>query len=383
MDHFVYAYPWNVGNATDFANAVKALGLSGVNLAVSYHAGKFIQPGDPTARVVFPEDGTIYFQARRNYGRLQPQVASMCGERNIVADLVDELPVNGWMVLGHNSRLGFAHPDCVVRNAFGDPYYYSLCPSNPHVRAYSKMLAADFAANHNVHSLLLETPGFLTYAHGYHHEFAQIRPNPYLDALLGLCFCESCCDGAKADGIDANGLKRAVATRIDAYLSDNHELDHAEGVARLEEANAEVPGLGTYHRWRCDLVTALVAEIRREVREEVTIRTIATCQRPHATAYLEGMDLPALAREGDGVECPLYQPDLDGLTNDIGWLQSRINCSRNSAILRPAWPDWSDEALFRAAYAATRDAGFEQINFYNFGLLRPANRRWLQRLLTE
>ena len=39
------------------------------------------------------------------------------------------LQVEAWIVLTHNSTLGRAHPDLVVRNAFGDAYPYALCPA--------------------------------------------------------------------------------------------------------------------------------------------------------------------------------------------------------------------------------------------------------------
>lgn len=383
MKHAIYAYPWSFRDLDAAVAEIAALGLDGVNLAVSYHAGKFIQPGDARARVYFPEDGTVYFQPRAKYAALAPQPASLVAERDIAAELAERVPVHGWMVLLHNSRLGFAHPEYVARNAFGDPYYYSLCPSHGEVRDYAVALAADFADRYAAESLLLETPGFAVYAHGYHHEFAQVRPNPWLDAMLGLCFCEACCTGAAAAGIDAEALRRTIASEIDAYLAGEEELDHAAGRERLDAANARMPELAAFHRWRGDQVTALVARIRAEVREGVAVRTIATCQRPHATAYLEGMDLSALAKAADGIECPLYQPDLAGLADDVTWLQSAIDPASNSAILRPAWPDWSDETSFRAAYAAAKVAGFEAINFYNYGLMRPANRRWLQGLLTE
>lgn len=383
MKHSIYAYPWNIHDAGATAQEIANLGLSGVNLAVSYHAGKFIQPGDKAARVVFPEDGTVYFQPRAKYGVLKPLAASVVDGGDPTKKLARHIPVNGWMVLLHNSRLGFAHPEYVVRNAFGDPYFYSLCPSHGAVRDYAATMASDFAEHHDVSALLLETPGFLTYGHGYHHEFAQVRPNTWLDALLGLCFCDGCRAGAKAAGINAERLRSRVKAEIDDYFAADVEFDGATGLQRLGSANQEIPELAAFHDWRCEQVTLLVARIRSEVRRQVAVRTIATCQRPHATAYLEGMDLPALARAADGIECPLYQSDLGDLAADIAWLKERVEPVRNSAILRPAWPDWRDEASFRSAYRAAHAAGFGEINFYNFGMLRPANRRWLELLLTE
>lgn len=380
MKHFAYAYPWNLHGAAEAASALSELGLDGLNLAVSYHAGKFIHPGDPR-RVYFPEDGTVYFDPRNKYGLLQPLKSTVCEKTDGGLLNAQGVAINGWMVLCHNSRLGESNPQCVARNAFGDPYHYSLCPSNRHVRDYTVTLAADFANHHDVGSLLLETPGFLTYAHGYHHEFAQLRPNPYLDALLGLCFCGSCASGAASAGIDFSGLRTAVAQAVDAYLAQEGEFDHADGLEALDRANAEIPDLRQFHAWRAEQVTSLVTEIREQVRPEVAVRTIATTQRPHSTAYLEGMDLAALAKAADGIECPLYQPDLEGLADDLAWLRDRIDPGASSAILRPAWPDWQSEESLRAAFAMVHDQGFEQINFYNLGMLRPANRRWLQRLL--
>ncbi len=33
-----------------------------VSLATSYHAGRFLQPGNPRRRVYFPQDGTVYYR---------------------------------------------------------------------------------------------------------------------------------------------------------------------------------------------------------------------------------------------------------------------------------------------------------------------------------
>ena len=91
-----------------------------------------------------------------------------------------------WLVLLHNTALGMAHPESVVRNAFGDPYFYNLCPSAPEARAYAKGLARDVTESYPVAGISMEAPGFTPYAHGYHHEFALMRSNPWLENLLGF-----------------------------------------------------------------------------------------------------------------------------------------------------------------------------------------------------
>ena len=45
-----------------------------------------------------------------------------------------------------------------------------------------------------------------------------MKPNRWLDALMGLCFCEHCVAGAKKAGIDAAALKRRVGEDIESCL---------------------------------------------------------------------------------------------------------------------------------------------------------------------
>ena len=107
------------------------------------------------------------------------------------------------------------------RTSFGDRYIYSLCPSAPEARAYAIGLALDVTESYPVVGVSLETPGFLPYAHGFHHEFALVRPNRWLDSQLGLCFCEHCVCGARSAGIRVEALRRQVAADIEAYLASD------------------------------------------------------------------------------------------------------------------------------------------------------------------
>ena len=132
----------------------------------------------------------------------------------------DRLAINVSLVLLHDARLGAAHPDSAVTNAFGDRYIYSLCPSSPEARAYARGLALDVTESYPVVGVSLETPGFLPYPHGFHHEFALVRPNRWLELQLGLCFCEHCLSGAKRAGIRVEALRRQVASDIEAYLGE-------------------------------------------------------------------------------------------------------------------------------------------------------------------
>src|SRR5918996_675272 len=86
-------------------------------------------------------------------------------ERDVLHELCEAgIAANAWMVLLHNSRLGAAHPNMTVQNAFGDRYVYSLCPSAPEVRQYAVALCKDLTDRYAVSGISILTPGFLPYA---------------------------------------------------------------------------------------------------------------------------------------------------------------------------------------------------------------------------
>src|ERR1700727_1377643 len=151
---------------------------------------------------------------------------------DVVRELAGQsrMATNIWLVLLHNTRLGLQHPESVVANPVGDTYGYNLCPSASEPRAYAVGLARDVTESYPVSGVSLETPGFLPYAHGYHHELALNRPKRWLHRQLGLCFCTHCRAGAKSAGIRVEALKRQVEADVEAYLAGdiNFPSDMAE-----------------------------------------------------------------------------------------------------------------------------------------------------------
>jgi hypothetical protein len=345
--------------------------MTHVALAASYHAGKFLQPRDPSRRVYFPEDGTVYFKVEEaKYGLLKPQQATAeCG-RDVFAAACrgQHLRVRAWTVLNHNSRLGFLHPEVVARNAWDDPYYYSLCPSHGAVRDYAVTLCSELGEKYPLECLLLETPGWMVYDHGYHHEFAQVDVTDELARLLGLCFCDACTRDSAAAGVDALPLKRAVVARCDELLAGD-----AKGSAVCEA------DLAPFHAWRATVVTDFCRRIRDEVPSEVGVRVISTCQRPHSTAYLEGTNLAALASVCDGLELPLYQPSAREMSDDLRYVVEAVGSSdRLSAIVRPGLPDMRSAEQLGETLAALTAAGIDDLSFYNFGLLPAKSIDWTE-----
>ena len=298
----------------------------------------------------------------------------------MLRELVDDgsMAVNVWLVLLHNTRLGMAHPDAVVRNAFGDPYYYNLCPSAPEARAYAVGLARDVTESYPVGGISLEAPGFTPYAHGYHHEFALMKSNPWLENMLGLCFCEHCVAGAEKAGIDARRFKAEVVADISAYLDS--DIDYPPDMAEaFWRADIAADGdLRRYLDFRNGVVTSLVAEIRAAVRPDANVAVIPSVARPTGGAWYEGSDLGALAETAGIIEACFYEPSAMRVKADLFDIRRRLKgAGKLRGILRPSHPDLSTKGEFLAAVEALREGGVDELAFYNWGHLRRANLAWI------
>jgi hypothetical protein len=386
----IYAYPWDLAEAgvPEALGRFRALGLDTVTVAGSYHAGKFLRPAGKTGKVYFPEDGTVYFHADpRRYGAIKPIAnSSLADGGDILRELSArrEMATNVWLVLLHNTRLGSANPDACVANAFGDRYVYSLCPSAPAARAYAVGLALDVTASYEISGVSLETPGFLPYSHGFHHEFALNRPNRWLDSQLGLCFCEHCSASAERAGIRVGALRKQVATDIENYLASH--IDFAPDMAEaFWIADARADGeLRAFLDWRCSVVTSLVREIRDAVRKDATVAVIPSVARPTAGAWYEGSDLKGLAETAGVIEACFYEPGAARIEADLFDVKRRLRgAGRLRGIVRPAFPDLESKGEFLAAMRALGAGGLSDVAFYNWGHVRKHNVDWIEEGLAE
>jgi hypothetical protein len=380
----IYTYAWDIAEA-GVKNAVaefRALGLDTVTMAGSYHAGKFLRPHGKAGRVYFPEDGTVYFRADPSrYGAIKPVPNSMLAEHDVIRELTKQkgIATNVWLVLLHNTLLGAAYPQSTVANAFGDRYVYSLCPSAPAARDYAVGLARDVTESYPVSGISMESPGFAPYAHGFHHEFALNAPNRWLDNLLGLCFCDHCVTRAKKAGINAAALKSRVAKDISDYLGSDIDfpVDMAEAFWLADtRSDGEMK---SFLDWRCTVVTSLVANIRSAVRKSANVAVIPSVARPTGGAWYEGSDLAALAGAAGIIEACFYEPGAARVKADLFDIKRRLRgMGKLRGILRPAFPDFSNEVEFRAAMATLTEGGVTDLAFYNWGHLRRSNLQWIK-----
>ncbi|MGC8469471.1 MAG: hypothetical protein ACP5NI_06150 [Acetobacteraceae bacterium] len=382
----MWTYPWDVlalGAGVVAGELTRRAGLNTISLAAAYHAGRFLQPRGPLRHSYFPEDGTVYFRPdpRRWEGlALTPRLASLVEERgDALAQMIalreaGGLAVACWTVLLHNMRLGLAHPEAVVRNALGDALPFALCPSNEAVRAYARTLLADLTHRYRPDAVELETPGFMGWAHGYHHEKDGVGLTAEDDFLLSLCFCPSCLARSGRAGVDGRAAGRAARTLLAAALARAVPAPlwpdfHARGPA----AFAAHPALMEYVLWRVEPVTSLVAEIRAETHPGTRVHVIEGGE-----GWRLGADLPALAAAADGILLCVYDRSAEAVGQAVAEARAAVGPERFlGAGLRVFHPEMADAAALARHARAALAAGAEGINFYNYGLIPAARLDWV------
>jgi hypothetical protein len=142
------------------------------------------------------------------------------------------LKVYAWAVLAHNQRLGAAHPEDSVVNAFGDHYPWALCASSEAVREFCATLAAEIAEQPDIDGIELESCGWYGFDHLHAHDkTGGVEFDAPSKLLLSLCFCPACLDGYREAGVDGPVLRGLVAHALDdvfAGVRETAELDDPE-----------------------------------------------------------------------------------------------------------------------------------------------------------
>ncbi|UDF31482.1 UNVERIFIED_ORG: hypothetical protein LHK14_09200 [Roseateles sp. XES5] len=378
----MWTYPWDVqdqGLTTLAADLAGRARLNTVSMATVYHAGRFLQPRSPREKIYFPEDGTAYFQPTETLWRdkeIRPLVAQNLVERGDMLEALTKaraatgLKVSCWTVCLHNSRLGALHPEHVTRNAFGNPSVFNLCPSSPAARDYVVTLVRDITTAYKPDMLELESPSFMGYAHGYHHEKDGIGLTAEDDFLLSLCFCEHCTARALKAGVPVDGARR-TAKRFIAEMCERAvpERQFPGFPSAGIDAFRDHADLHAYLAWRIAPVTSLIGEIKAAADPATRIVLI-----DGPDAWLGGIDLAAAGRLCDGAILCCYDMTPDAVGAVIRKGRAILGPGKFLGLgLRVFYPEVDGPEILTARVKSAVDADADGVTFYNYGLI-PAKR---------
>lgn len=398
----VYAYPWDVQDETPaaFCAAVRErLGADTVSLAVSYHAAKLILPHNPRRKVYYPEDGALYFRpdpAAFAGVPIQPHAGALAREEDVLASLCAAaesagLGVIAWTVCLHNTRLGERYPEYAPRNAFGDAAITYLCPAQPAVRAYVCALAGDLARRYPLRAIQLEAAHHMPFVHGFHHEMQQVRVTAPLQVLMGLCFCPACLALARESGVDAERVRRYVASEAERLLAAGGGSDDA-AAWRYDYWHDALDGeMGRYLALRAEAVARLLVEVRQAVRAvgavPVHLQEASAVGAPphtpvHDLAWQYGMEIPPRDGTCDGVTVLGYFSGVERFTHEIDAYRARIPAELPLEVgLRPCLPDCASVEELAAKVAHCARLGATGVSFYNYGMMPLSSMEWVRAAL--
>jgi hypothetical protein len=376
----LYTYAWDL-EAVGYDKAVGEIadaGFTAVNLATSYHAGKFILPRNPRRKVYFSEDGSLYFNPDlTRYERIQPRVNTLVSaEGDPVGRLTTQTQKRGldyvaWTVCLHNSWIGERHPDVTMHTAFGDPQWHSLSPAHPDVRAYVLAMVGDFASKYDVAAIELESPGYMGFAHGYHHEIFGVDIDEHVGKLLGISFNPVEISGATEAGIDAGSVRQRIAALIDDIWNRGTPSTQADNL--LAD-----PDVIAYTDWLRSQSTSLAEELTATIRAanpKTRVRHFA------AMASDEAVDVadPVLATADELLSGYAANPDevaqriaAFAATDKPWW-----------GMLRAIAPDFPTPDGLTDVISAWRASNVEGIDVYNYGLMTQPNFDTLAKALRD
>jgi hypothetical protein len=345
--------------------------------------------------VRFLEGGAVFFRPQhRHYGALRPHASELTRAVDPLGELSEaaarrSLDVSAWTVFCHNYRLGRRHPECVERNAFGDPYLTDLCPAHPEVRSFAVALATDIA-RYGVRSLVAESLHYHPLEHGFHHERYLIELGARASFLLGLCFCEHCRAAAASSGVDAEGVRKVAVAAIDEAFAaaPRSQGDDGEGDEMAALAGGELEG---YLRARAATVASLVAEVRAALEGSgvrLAFMDPSGATKGYATgrpvggpaasiSWRLGIDLAAITAATHELEILGYCSDPSRLRLDLDAYAALAPATPTGVILRPTAPDCTTPANLAAKVRLCREREIARVAFYHYGLMRLESLDWI------
>jgi hypothetical protein len=387
-----FTYPWDLmdeGVGAALGTMAGRCACNAIALTPSYHSARIFRPRLSPRIHTRPGAAAVFFPQPKHYenGAPLPVVDHRVAEARVLQQTREWCAKNSmdlgfWTVGLHNSTLGNAHPELCMRGCFDDVYDYILCPSNPRVRAYLRGLITDLCDQFRPQRILLETGSFLGMLHWVHHEKFPTTIGESEQALSFLCFCPSCRAHAATLGLDAEGVRRQVATWMDALLEDERgALPLSFTMADLPALLIESPALYAYLQMRIEIVASLVQEIRDiaagyGVRMEVMP---AAWGQPVARAWREGAALRRLAQVCDALLPLAYFADPQEVQSDLRWVKLLSGGAPFSVGMSAGHPIAISAGNLAAKAAICAKEGAEGIYYYNYGMLTNERLDWVGR----
>ncbi|MCX6425974.1 MAG: hypothetical protein NTV47_04395 [Actinobacteria bacterium] len=343
MSHNAFAFIHTFSPPNDPAvniNKLQNSGLTGINLALNYHASRDFTLGS-TPSLRYLEDGAHYYQpdlSKYLTGSIKPSPDDVYQDNSALEKIQEvgrsaNFEINAWAVYFHNSAAGKQNPEAVQINGLGQKLLASLCPSNPSAQGYAIGLTNDLISR-GIKSIAAESVNFHGLIHGEHHERYFIELSEISQYLLGFCLCIYCQSAAEATGADAKKLVFEISAALDKVIKDTDI-------------------------W---------------LGKELSIDNLVS---------IFGIDIKTwISKVVDVIEAVFYCQSTSEIIEIAQSYLSRIQPPEKiTGILRPTYPDNSSQSELAKRVNALKNIGITNIDFYLFDVWRERDLEWIKQAL--
>ena len=393
-----WGFPWDIEDEgiDEFAARLEQLGVTSASPSVLYHSGRALLPRAREHKVLLlsgPGANFSFESLEAPFSGMESQFALRSGKRfwwALAEALADRgIRLNAWAMPMHGSELGRRLPLGVVRNCFGNPYGYALCPSHPQARRFAESLVGELARSRIFHAIQLESVGYLGYRHFHHHEAEYVGHGPLEELFLSLCFCDACMAGARREGISILELRAAISRELERRWRDDVS---SVGVEEVREALEENDDLGALVAYRQATVASLVSSLAERCRSEDTeLHSFSAIFPPtleHST-WIEGTDFAAWSRFLDRLIVFGYTAGGPGAAKvDEGWTRAELDYagryfdrSQINVVLNLAPQYLATLYDAKRRFGTISQKGFNDLSITNYGMLSETRLEWVPELL--
>ncbi|MGC8515036.1 MAG: hypothetical protein ACP5OC_02740 [Thermoplasmata archaeon] len=373
----MYVHPWDIADEGT-RNVLSLLAKSGIefiNLAVSYHSGRFFLPHNPAKKVYYADEGVIYFDPGKDdfkSSKLKPFKSSSHAGRDILKESVDiakdyGITVNAWTVCLHNGRFAVEYPDLAVENMYGEKDRNFLCPVKSDSTKYIKSMIMSLATGYDIGEIELESAFFPSaFIHGAHHEVMGIRITPVMSYLLSTCFCPDCIASARSKGIDLNLSRKHAISYIHDQVLSMRDISNPDEVAfpDLNQATIQA-GFEDIISFKNAVSRDLLLEYSEAAIVAGTNISIVSTSRGLAGS---GIDLKIPPGTIKALDLIAYYQNISEIKSDVSLIRTKVpsNIPVRTGI-NLTYPYAYNSARLHESVEAALSAGSNSIIFYNYG----------------
>ena len=393
MSHNAFAFIHSFSppnNPSVNINKLQDSGLTGINLALNYHASRDFTLGS-TPSLRYLEDGAHYYQPDlSNYptGAITPSPDDVYQDNSTLEKIQESgrkagFDINAWAVYFHNSAAGKQHPESVQVNGLGQKLLASLCPSNPSAQGYAIGLTNDLISR-GIKSIAAESVNFHGLIHGEHHERYFIELSEISQYLLGFCLCIYCQSAAEAAGADAKKLVFEISkalnnllTEEDLWIGKELSIDNLVSIFGID--------IKTWISSQESTLINLNIKLTKLAHSAgATLRWVG--QLPFIggvdQGWRVGINPTELSHVVDVIEALFYCPSTSEIIELAkSYLSINNSPEKITGILRPTYPYNSSQKQLAERVKALENIGISNIDFYLFDVWRERDLDWIKQAL--